>query len=65
MPSTIRRRRPGLIATDGAMRWHARLAAGLAVVKCARPIPAAMDPMSNINPDPFTTRPEIEGTLAS
>src|SRR5260370_13727738 len=39
--------------------------AASAVVKCARPAPAAQQwiPMSNINPDPFTTRPEIEGTF--
>jgi gamma-glutamyltranspeptidase/glutathione hydrolase len=36
-----------------------------AVVKCAaRASPARQwIPMSNINPDPFTTRPEIEGTF--
>src|SRR6202158_3339178 len=32
---------------------------------CARPAAPAQRwiPMSNINPDPFTTRPEIEGTF--
>src|SRR6202162_579500 len=36
-----------------------------AVVKCARPTAPAQpwNPMSNVNPDPFTTRPEIEGTF--
>src|SRR5205814_4135576 len=36
-----------------------------AVVKCRRTtVPAPhWIPMSNINPDPFTTRPEIEGTF--
>src|SRR3984957_17710291 len=35
-----------------------------AVVKCGRTaLPARQIPMSNINPDPFTTRPEIEGTF--
>src|SRR5947209_7247278 len=36
-----------------------------AVVKCAgRATPLyPWIPMSNINPDPFTTRPEIEGTF--
>ena len=35
------------------------------VVKCARrdTSTAMVVPMSNINPDPFTTRPEIEGTF--
>src|SRR5258705_3653315 len=39
--------------------------AASAVVNCARPAAAARHwiPMSNINPDPFTTRPEIEGTF--
>src|SRR6202165_2360750 len=39
--------------------------AASAVVKCARPAAPAQQwiPMSNINPDPFTTRPEIEGTF--
>ena len=37
----------------------------LAVVKCASTMVPAQHriPMSNINPDPFTTRPEIEGTF--
>src|SRR3982074_3311377 len=41
--------------------WHA----ASAVVKCARPATSAQQwiPMSKINPDPFTTRPEIEGTF--
>src|SRR6266403_2149646 len=41
--------------------WHA----ASAVVNCARPAAPAQQwiPMSNINPDPFTTRPEIEGTF--
>src|SRR5271154_3868630 len=34
----------------------------LAVVKCGTFRNAGF-PMSNINPDPFTTRPEIEGTF--
>ena len=37
-----------------------------AVVKCASRHAASANtwiPMSNINPDPFTTRPEIEGTF--
>ena len=34
-----------------------------AVVKCARPAAQPWIQMSNINPDPFTTRPEIEGTF--
>src|SRR5258706_7837402 len=39
--------------------------AASAVVNCARPAAPAQQwiPMSNINPDPFTTRPEIEGTF--
>src|SRR5271166_6911443 len=39
--------------------------AALAVVKCARRAasPRPWIPMSKINPDPFTTRPEIEGTF--
>src|SRR6202162_3384418 len=39
--------------------------AASAVVKCARPTAPAQpwNPMSNVNPDPFTTRPEIEGTF--
>src|SRR6476659_818627 len=39
--------------------------AALAVVKCARPATPAQQwtNMSKINPDPFTTRPEIEGTF--
>src|SRR5665647_3648611 len=39
--------------------------AALAVVKCARHAAPAQPwiPMSKINPDPFTTRPEIEGTF--
>src|SRR5258708_40161091 len=39
--------------------------AASAVVNCARPVAPAQQwiPMSNINPDPFTTRPEIEGTF--
>src|SRR5260370_29205415 len=39
--------------------------AALAVVKCARNAAPAQRwiPMSKINPDPFTTRPEIEGTF--
>src|ERR1700732_1024623 len=39
--------------------------AALAVVKCARNPASARRwiPMSKINPDPFTTRPEIEGTF--
>src|ERR1700687_4012852 len=39
--------------------------AALAVVKCARNPASARRwiPMNNINPDPFTTRPEIEGTF--
>src|SRR5258708_24756924 len=39
--------------------------AASAVVNCARPAAPAQQwiPMSNINPDSFTTRPEIEGTF--
>src|SRR6266403_2213227 len=39
--------------------------AASAVVNCARRAAPAQqwNPMSNINPDPFTTRPEIEGTF--
>src|SRR6202048_360727 len=39
--------------------------AASAVVKCARPATPRQRwiPMSKINPDPFTTRPEIEGTF--
>src|ERR1700688_3420956 len=34
-----------------------------AVIKCARPTAQPWIIMSKINPDPFTTRPEIEGTF--
>jgi gamma-glutamyltranspeptidase/glutathione hydrolase len=47
------------------MAQRAGWQAALAVVKCARYAASAQRriPMSNINPDPFTTRPEIEGTF--
>src|SRR6266436_855463 len=67
MPSIVRR--TPLYQHDhnhasNAPRW-AGWQAALAVVKCARPAAPAQQwiPMSNINPDPFTTRPEIEGTF--
>src|SRR2546430_16654989 len=41
-----------------------RLAGSLPCGQVAHQIPAQHRiPMSNINPDPFTTRPEIEGTF--
>ena len=56
--------RPGMIthACHAAPhRWHASPACD----QCARTSNTMQDwiPMSNINPDPFTTRPEIEGTF--
>ena len=60
------RHSPGLITRMGARhRAAAGWQAAPAVVKCARPTAPAQRwiPMSNINPDPFTTRPEIEGTF--
>ena len=59
------RHRPGLITRMGATLPGAGWQAAPAVVKCARPRRTAQRwiPMSNINPDPFTTRPEIEGTF--
>src|SRR5260370_28565669 len=65
MPSTIpptpRYRHDHNHGSKAAQRagWQA----GLAVVKCARPAAQRWIPMSKINPDPFTTRPEIEGTF--
>src|SRR5216684_3915492 len=50
---------------DGSNAQWAGWQAASAVVKCARQA-ASMQrwiPMSKINPDPFTTRPEIEGTF--
>src|SRR5689334_1918780 len=67
MPSTIRlRQRLRYDYVDGSNAWHATgWHSAAPVVKCARiAIPARhWIPMSNINPDPFTTRPEIEGTF--
>src|SRR6202790_4064676 len=49
---------------DGSKALHrSGWQAASAVVKCARPAAQPWNPMSNINPDPFTTRPEIEGTF--
>src|SRR6185312_8863622 len=67
MPSTIRPKpRPWHDHGDGTNAWHTSgWHPASAVVKCARtaiPAPHRI-PMSNINPDPFTTRPEIEGTF--
>src|ERR1700687_978788 len=65
MPSTIpptpRYRRDHDHGSNAAHRagWQATRA----VVKCARPAAQPWIPMSKINPDPFTTRPEIEGTF--
>src|ERR1044071_2200137 len=67
MPSTIRLRpQPRYDHGDGCNAWHpSGWHPAAPVVKCARiAIPARhWIPMSNINPDPFTTRPEIEGTF--
>src|SRR5881628_1278306 len=67
MPSTIRLRpRPWYDHGDGSNAWHATgWHPASPVVKCARIARPAPDwtPMSKINPDPFTTRPEIEGTF--
>src|SRR5882724_6251583 len=67
MQSTIRLKSPPRYDHgDGCNAWHTSgWHPAAAVVKCARiAIPARhWIPMSNINPDPFTTRPEIEGTF--
>src|SRR5215207_3324298 len=67
MPSTIRLRpQPWYDHGDGCNAWHpSGWHPAAPVVKCARiGIPAGhWIPMSNINPDPFTTRPEIDGTF--
>src|ERR1044071_697904 len=67
MRSTIRLRpQPWYDHKDGCNAWHpSGWHPAAPVVKCARiAIPARhWIPMSNINPDPFTTRPEIEGTF--
>src|SRR5262245_11827695 len=67
MPSTIRLRPPPRYDHgDGCNAWHANgWHSAPPVVKCPGiAIPARhWTPMSNINPDPFTTRPEIEGTF--
>src|SRR5215204_3700837 len=67
MPSTIRLRPPPWYDHgDGCNAWHpSGWHPAPPVVKCARTaIPTPYwTPMSNINPDPFTTRPEIEGTF--
>src|SRR5437660_1035501 len=67
MPSTIRLRpRPWYDHGDGCNAWHpSGWHPASPVVKSARIKIAAphRTPMSNINPDPFTTRPEIEGTF--
>src|SRR5882724_2135567 len=67
MQSTIRLKSPPRYDHgDGCNAWHTSgWHPALPVVKCARisiPAPHRI-PMSNINPDPFTTRPEIEGTF--
>src|SRR6187200_2707410 len=67
MPSTIRLRPPPWHDHgDGWNAWHpSGWHPASPVVKCphiAIP-PLHRIPMSNINPDPFTTRPEIEGTF--
>src|SRR5947199_4884526 len=67
MLSTIRLRPPPWYDHgDGCNAWHpSGWHPASPVVKCARiaiPPPHRI-PMSNINPDPFTTRPEIEGTF--
>src|ERR1700736_1128251 len=45
--------------------WHTSWQTRAAVIKCARLAPKRKKRTmaSNINPDPFTTRPEIEGTF--
>src|SRR6185436_5822354 len=67
MPSTIRPKpRPWYDHGDGSNAWHTTCwHPASPVVKCARIaiLPPHRTPMSNINPDPFTTRPEIEGTF--
>src|SRR5882672_7782268 len=67
MPSTIRLRRPPWYDhRNGCNAWHpSGWHPASPVVKCARIAipPPHRTPMSNINPDPFTTRPEIEGTF--
>src|SRR5919198_4251540 len=67
MPSTNRLRLPPRYDHgDGCNAWHpSGWHPASPVVKCARTaIPARHRTlMSNINPDPFTTRPEIEGTF--
>src|ERR1700689_769356 len=66
MPSTtpLTPRRPDqqdVRNRSGRAGWQA----ALAVVKCGRHAAPTQPwiPMSKINPDPFTTRPEIEGTF--
>ncbi len=65
MPSTIRplpclHDHEDAWSDHGKACWHPRSA----VINSARNIPAKdISPMSNVNPDPFTTRPEIEGTF--
>jgi gamma-glutamyltranspeptidase/glutathione hydrolase len=68
MVGTARRRAFATYGSDHADDIAASLRSGWqaapAVVKCARRAsPSPWIPMSNINPDPFTTRPEIEGTF--
>ena len=53
---------PGLI-TRMRKAWHASWQASLACGQVRRAAKEGANPMSNINPDPFTTRPEIEGTF--
>src|SRR5918911_4881225 len=67
MPSTIRLRPPPRYDQgDGSNAWHpSGWHPAARVVKCFSTTIHAphRTPMSNINPDPFTTRPEIEGTF--
>src|SRR6187401_1090989 len=66
MPSTIRLRPPPWYDHGNrCSAWHpSGWHPASPVVKClSTTIPAPRIPMSNINPDPFTTRPEIEGTF--
>src|SRR3978361_1652684 len=67
MPSTTRPQPPSWHDhADGSNAWHTTgWQPPRPVVKCGRTTLPAQNwtPMSNINPDPFTTRPEIEGTF--
>src|ERR1700709_690390 len=67
MTSTTRPQPPSWYDhADGSNAWHTTgWQPARPVVKCFNTTLPAKNwmPMSNINPDPFTTRPEIEGTF--